>query len=129
MPPASSDGSTVPQWSVLALAGDVPMLDLLEAALARLPGVQVIGALQGRLGLELARAHHPQLILLALDLPDLPGTTVLQQLRGDARTQAIPVITHGDAASQGRRLAGTAGHLTLPTEIARVAPLVRALLP
>lgn len=116
---------------MLALAADVPTLDLLEAALTRVPGVQVIGALQGRLGLELARAHQPQLILLALELPDLPGLPglqMLQQLRGDARTQAIPVITHGDAASQGRRLAGTAGHLALPTEIAHVAPLVRALL-
>lgn len=128
MPPASTDGSTPPQRSVLALAEDVPTLDLLEAALTRVPGVQVIGALQGRLGLELARAHQPQLILLALELPDLPGLQMLQQLRGDARTQAIPVITHGDAASQGRRLAGTAGHLALPTEIAHVAPLVRALL-
>jgi len=128
MPPASSDGSTVPQQPVLALAGDVPTLDLLEAALALVPGVQVIGSLQGRLGLDLARAHHPQLILLALDLPDLPGLQVLQQLRLDARTQTIPVITHGDAASQGLRLAGTAGHLALPTEIAQLAPLVSALL-
>lgn len=103
---------------MLALAADVPTLDLLEAALTRVPGVQVIGALQGRLGLELARAHQPQLILLALELPDLPGLPGLQMLQQ----------LRGDAASQGRRLAGTAGHLALPTEIAHVAPLVRALL-
>ena len=55
-------------------------------------GVQLIGAPQARLGLDLARVHRPDLILLDLHLPDMPGHEVLEQLRRDPDTKAIPVV-------------------------------------
>ena len=48
--------------------------------------------MQGRLGLELAREHFPDLILLDLHLPDIAGDEVLNRLRVDPCLCAIPVV-------------------------------------
>jgi CheY-like chemotaxis protein len=44
------------------------------------------------LGLELAGEHHPDLILLDLHLPDMPGQEVFRRLRANPRTAEIPVV-------------------------------------
>jgi CheY-like chemotaxis protein len=44
------------------------------------------------LGLELAGEHHPDLVLLDLHLPDIPGETVLDRLQTNPRTAGIPVV-------------------------------------
>lgn len=49
-------------------------------------------AADGRSCLEVASAERPDLILLDLTLPDMPGTEVLKALRSDPVTRAIPVI-------------------------------------
>ena len=43
-------------------------------------------------GLQLARCNRPDLVLLDIMLPGMPGTDVLRELRGDPRTAAVPVI-------------------------------------
>ena len=47
-------------------------------------------ALQASLGLDLARTQLPDLILLDLNLPDMPGVEVLRRLRADPATAAYP---------------------------------------
>jgi CheY-like chemotaxis protein len=42
--------------------------------------------------MSLTRSHHPDLILLDLNLPDIHGSEVLKQLQGDPATSNIPVI-------------------------------------
>jgi CheY-like chemotaxis protein len=127
MPTTPTNGGTAPQKSVLALAENVSTLDLLEAALALVPGVQVIGALQGRLGLELAKAHQPRLIVLGAALPDIPGLQVVRQLQTDPATRAIPLISHGGPESAGHApgllAAGVRAHVVLPAEVARLVAL------
>src|SRR4051794_590724 len=61
-------------------------VELLEAVLARRPSIQLISAMLGRLGLELAGEHRPDLILLDLHLPDLGGSEILAALRADPGT-------------------------------------------
>ena len=58
----------------------------------RLPQVKLITAMQGRLALDLAKEHQPDLILLDLNLPDIPGTEVLHLLKAEPATQKTPVI-------------------------------------
>lgn len=132
MAPPPTNGGTAAAKPVLALAETIATLDLLEAALTRVPGVRVIAALQGRLGLELARAHRPQLILLGAALPDLPSLQVLHQLQADPATRAIPVISHGgpESAHHAPALlaAGVHAHVLLPAEIARLVALSAQLL-
>jgi len=46
-----------------------------------------------QLGLELAGQHDPDLILLDLHLPDMPGQEVLRRLQAEPRTAQVPVVT------------------------------------
>lgn len=96
-------------------------LKLVERVLDRVPDVQLIPAMQGRLGIDLVRHHDPDLILLDLHLPDLNGREVLEQLKRDPATATIPVvIVSADATpAQVERLlaAGAAGYLTKPIEV------------
>ena len=55
-------------------------------------GYDVLSAKDGRDGLQQALLHLPNLIILDLMLPELRGEDVLQQLRADERSKAIPVI-------------------------------------
>ena len=64
--------------------------------------VEILPAIQGRLGVELARRHHPDLILLDLHLPDMSGSTVLAQLKADPQTADIPVLIVTADATPGR---------------------------
>jgi CheY-like chemotaxis protein len=52
----------------------------------------VIEASTGREGIEAARSHRPDAILLDMKLPDLSGETVLKLLRADPWTRDIPVM-------------------------------------
>jgi signal transduction histidine kinase/response regulator RpfG family c-di-GMP phosphodiesterase len=95
-------------------------------------GVQLIGAPQGRLGLDLARVHRPDLILLDLHLPDMSGHEVLEQLRRDPDTKTVPVvIVSADATpEQMDRLldSGAQSYVTKPIDIASMLRLLDSVL-
>lgn len=55
-------------------------------------GHEVISALDGEIGLRLAKEKKPDLILLDLILPKIHGFDVLKKLKEDKETQGIPVI-------------------------------------
>lgn len=58
----------------------------------RKEGFDVLQALDGLEGLRTAKVHKPDMILLDLMLPDLPGTEVCKALKADAATREIPVL-------------------------------------
>ena len=84
--------------------------------------------MQGRVGLDLARDHRPDLILLDRHLPDVPGDEVLRLLREDPRTRDIPVVIVSADASPGQaqRLldAGARAYLTKPLDIQKLLAVV-----
>lgn len=55
-------------------------------------GFELLGALDGEIGLRLAEQQHPDLILLDLTLPKIHGFEVLTQLKAQESTKDIPVI-------------------------------------
>jgi CheY-like chemotaxis protein len=81
-----------PSLTVLYIEDNLSNLQLVERILSRRPGVGLISAMRPLLGLELASEHHPDLILLDLHLPDMPGQEVLRRLRANPRTAEIPVV-------------------------------------
>ncbi|HKP04707.1 MAG TPA: ATP-binding protein [Chthoniobacterales bacterium] len=107
---------------VLYIEDNFSNVTLVEQMLAERPNIELITAMQGRVGLELARKHSPDLVLLDLHLPDLPGWQVLGQLKADPVTRDIPVIViSADAtAPQIKRLlsSGARAYLTKPLDIA-----------
>ena len=107
---------------VLYIEDNFSNVTLVEQMLAERPPLELMTAMQGRVGLELARQHAPDLILLDLHLPDMPGWQVLAQLKADPLTREVPVIViSADAtAPQIKRLlsAGARAYLTKPIDIA-----------
>jgi PAS domain S-box-containing protein len=87
--PEETSGTT---GTVLYVEDNPANLVLVERILKLRPGVLLLSAMRGQLGLDLAREHRPDVIFLDLHLPDLPGDEVLRRLRDDAATRAIPVI-------------------------------------
>lgn len=55
-------------------------------------GYEIIMALDGEIGLRLAKSERPDLILLDLVLPKFHGFEVLKKLKQDPETEEIPVI-------------------------------------
>ena len=77
---------------VLYVEDVVANVRLVEEIFARRPSIRLIPAMQGQLGIELARDHRPHLIFLDLHLQDMTGADVLAALRRDAATRSIPVV-------------------------------------
>jgi len=63
------------------------MVDLLSSR-----GYEVHMCGDGREVMRLAKAHHPDLILLDINLPNIDGLTVARMLREDPETQAIAIL-------------------------------------
>ncbi len=65
--------------------------ELLEAYLLD-DGHEILMAADGREAIDMARAKHPDLILLDIMMPKLSGYEVCSQLKGDAATKQIPIL-------------------------------------
>jgi PAS domain S-box-containing protein len=118
--------------TLLYVEDNLANLSLIEMLLERRAGWRLIPALQGGLGVELARQHAPDVVLLDLHLPDIPGEEVLRQLRADPRTAAIPVIViSADATPKSierLRAAGADDYLSKPLDVKRFVQAVGRML-
>jgi signal transduction histidine kinase/ActR/RegA family two-component response regulator len=113
---------------VLYIEDNLPNVRLVERILARRTDIEVVPAMQGRLGLALAHEHRPALILLDLHLPDLEGGEILRQLRRDPATASTPVVILSADATAGqveRLLAeGATAYLTKPLDVKQLLAIV-----
>jgi signal transduction histidine kinase/CheY-like chemotaxis protein len=91
-----------------------------------------MSAPDARLGIELARAHLPQLILMDVNLPGLSGLEALALLKSDPATARIPVIALTANAMAGDVSRGVAAgffrYVTKPIDVARLNEAVDAAL-
>jgi len=126
---AGHEGSRA--MTVLYIEDNAANFELVEGALARLGPFELLSAMHGGLGIELATQHQPQLILLDLHLPDIPGEQVLARLKADPRTRDIAVlILSADATErQVERMlaAGAAAYLSKPIDLPHFLHTVEAL--
>ena len=97
--------------------------DMLSRRLAR-RGFDVVIAVNGQEGVEMARSEMPELILLDMSLPVIDGWEVAKLLKSDARTAAIPIIAltaHAMADDRDKALgAGCDDYDTKPVELPRL---------
>ena len=119
-PIVSSQAYPAPK-TVLYVEDMVENLRLVEQVLRQRPSITLLPAMLAGVALDLARQHHPDLILLDLHLPDMPGQDAMHQLRTDPATRDIPIIIlSADAAqSQASKLlaAGATDYLTKPIRV------------
>ncbi len=78
--------------TVLYVEDNPANLKLVEEIISFRPDLKLISAPDGHLGLELARAHQPDIILMDINLPGLNGMDAVKLLANDPRTAHIPVI-------------------------------------
>lgn len=78
--------------SILCIEDNPANLLLVEKIVERRARTSLVTAVQGGIGLQLAREHTPDVIMLDLHLPDIPGEECLRTLQDDPRTREIPVI-------------------------------------
>jgi CheY-like chemotaxis protein/anti-sigma regulatory factor (Ser/Thr protein kinase) len=113
-----------PTWkrsvTMLYIEDNLSNLKLIERVLLGRP-VRILAAMQGALGLELAREHSPDIVLVDLHLPGMDGEEVLARLRQEPRTATTPVIVLSADATPGRieRLlaSGAEAYLTKPLDV------------
>lgn len=119
--------------TLLYIEDNLANLSLVETILWERPKWRTLPALQGQIGIELAREHVPDLILLDLHLPDIRGEDVLHRLRADKRTATIPVVVVSADATPSvidRLLgAGAAAFLTKPLNVPEFLETLDRLIP
>jgi len=127
-PSARDVPSDHPGGTVLYIEDNQSNLQLLEEILRRRPAWRLVLAAQGSLGLELAAATNPDLILLDLHLPDMPGIEVLRHLRADPVTAAARVVIVSADATPGQvgrlRAAGADMYLSKPIDVEELLRLL-----
>lgn len=93
-------------------------------------GFEVLHAHSGDMALQLALEHHPDAILLDINLPDTTGFGICQQLKADARTKSIPVVFHSathDTASARSHAAelGAVSFLSYPINVEHLENVIK----
>ena len=106
--------------------------DMLSRRLAR-RGYEVMLAIDGPSGVEMAQSQSPDLVLMDMSLPVLDGWEATRRLKADPATRHIPVIAltaHAMSSDHDKALeAGCDDYDTKPVELPRLLVKIAALLP
>ncbi len=129
-PSATIDATRVSAASgattVLVVEDNTELLEFLRDHLAE--RFRVLVAENGLRGLEMARAHMPDLIVSDVMMPGMDGQALCEAVKQDSEIDFIPVILLTAKASRDSRLAGLAGgaddYLTKPVDLPEL--LIRA---
>jgi DNA-binding response OmpR family regulator len=115
--------------SVLIIDDEAPIRLLCRVNLEA-EGMDVLEAPDGRAGLEAAREHVPDAILLDVMMPSLDGWAVAEELLRDEHTRNVPVIfltARADLRDRARGMdLGGVDYITKPFNPVELASLVRA---
>jgi CheY-like chemotaxis protein len=96
-------------------------LKLVEQLIARRPTMRLLSAPDGNMGIQIARANQPEVILMDINLPGISGLEALKILREDPATAHIPVLALSANAMAGDIAkgleAGFFSYLTKPIKV------------
>ena len=81
-----------PVRTLLYVEDNPANLKLVEQLIARRSDMRLLNAVNGSLGIQLARENQPQVILMDINLPGISGIEALKILREDPATAHIPVV-------------------------------------
>ncbi|MBI5862649.1 MAG: PAS domain S-box protein [Rhodocyclales bacterium] len=125
---APSPGLDEQPHTVLYVEDNPANLELVEQLVARRANLRLLSAADGSLGIEYARAYHPEVILMDINLPGISGIEALQILRRDPTTAHIPIIAiSANAAPRDIKRALEAGFFSYLTKPIKVGEFMAAL--
>ena len=94
-------------------------------------GYEVLLAVNGRQGIDMARSGKPDVVLMDLSLPEIDGWQVARMLKSDARTRDIPVVALTAHAMLGDREkaleAGCDEYATKPVDLPLLIGMIERL--
>jgi len=90
---------------VLVIEDEADLRDVLQYNLVQ-AGHRPFTAATGEAGLTLALEVRPDIVLLDLMLPDIPGTSIVKSLRREPQTRAVPIIMVTAKAEEVDRIVG-----------------------
>ncbi|WLR51433.1 ATP-binding protein [Bacillus tianshenii] len=120
------------QHTILYVEDNPANLQLVERILSKYEDIRLFSAANGELGIDLADAHQPDLILLDINLPGIDGFEVLRRLKENKDTSEIPVIAVSANAMprdiEKGLVAGFSNYLTKPIDIEKFLKAIREVL-
>ena len=107
-------------------------ITFMRELLTDFPGLELLTAPSGELGVELVRAHQPRVVIIDINLPGMSGLEAIGLLRSWPETRSIPAIALSAAAMQHdinrARAAGFDHYLTKPVQVDELLALLEGLL-
>jgi len=104
-------------------------LKLMELIIERVEGLSMISAHNAELGIELARTHKPDIIVLDINLPGMDGFDALKQINSMPETHDTPVLALSAAATnkdiEKGIEAGFLRYLTKPIQVDEVVSAIK----
>src|SRR5215216_6706907 len=93
---------TDPMPKILLVEDNEMNLDMLSRRLER-RNFEILIAMDGAQGVELAKSQHPDLILMDMSLPIMDGWEATRRIKADAKVSHIPIIALTAHAIAGDR--------------------------
>ena len=110
--------------STILLIDDEDLLQDLMAHALSPEGYEILRASDGQAGIEMARLHVPDLIITDMSMPKMTSWEMIETLRQDEKTSAIPVLALTAHKTADDRSAGYAAGVTdyevKPVDMARL---------
>jgi len=120
------------QATLLYVEDNPDHVDLVREIISQMDNLSLLTTHTPSLGLDLARAHRPDLILLDICLPGMSGYQVLELLKADKHTKNIPVMAISASAIpaeiENGLQAGFRRYLTKPLNVVEFKKIVMELL-
>ncbi|MCW9705750.1 response regulator transcription factor [Fodinibius salsisoli] len=117
--------------TILVVDDEQDLLDLIEYNLKK-EGFDVLKAENGLEGIEVAREHNPDLVLLDIMMPKMDGLEVVERMRGDKKLKQIPIIfltARGDEKTEVEGLdKGGDDYITKPISTTKLISRIKAVL-
>jgi len=121
----------MPMAKLLLVEDNEMNRDMLSRRLIR-KGYEIVMAVDGQQGVDMAKSESPALILLDMSLPVMDGWEAARAIKADEATKAIPIIALTAHAMSGDREkaleAGCDEYDTKPVELKRLLGKIEALL-
>jgi PAS domain S-box-containing protein len=117
-----------PLRTLLYVEDNPANLKLIEQLIARRPTIRLLTAVDGNQGIQMARAHQPDVILMDINLPGISGIEALRILRAEPATAHIPIVAlSANAMPRDVEKGITAGFFSYLTKPIKVDEFMTAL--